>query len=201
MINKRALLLVLITLANILGTGAVSNPAPVTIAYVTGGALEDERQFFVRAFKDAYKDIPLDVLKVDNLEAFLLTSFDDAVMHFNKMDKKVHCAVARSEGMPVGIIMFEPTGSDGAVYIELLAVDPSVQKRGIGQQLIAVIQTTLPSTNKIILATRRVNSVACNFYKKIGFKQCEQLPHGLDLECYIGFEKEMGRREQVTQES
>jgi len=165
--------------------------APITVEFVTGGALEEEKAVFTRSFKDAYKDIPLDVLKVESLDAFLQAAFEDEPLDLNNPNKKVVCAVAKSEETLVGVIFFEPTERENEVYIRQMAVDPSMQRKGVGQLLMATIQTTLPTTTRLIVATRKVNKPACNFYQKIGFKQCEQVPHGLNPERYVGFEKDI----------
>lgn len=164
--------------------------AEVTIEFVKGGDLSEAQVVFNRAFKDAYKDVSLDVLKVESLDAFLQAAFEDEPLDLNNPSKKVVCAIAKEAGRTIGFITFEPTENSDEVYVRQLAVDPVVQKKGVGHKLMAAIDETFPKTKRIVLATRKVNTPACNFYKKQGFQECKQVPHGLNPERYVGFEKQ-----------
>lgn len=133
MINNKlnkTILPMLVALANI-STLFASVPArntTIKIEYVKNNNLKEEKELFIRSFKDAYKDIPLDILATNNLD-FLEESFDKALMNLNNPNKKVFCAIAKNEGIVVGMIMFELTENDNEVCIGQLAVDPSAQKK------------------------------------------------------------------------
>ena len=178
-------LIALLTIA----TNTLSALAEIKIEYVKSGNLEEAQVVFNRAFKEAYKDIPLDVLKVESLDSFLKAAFEDEPIDLNNPDKHVICAIAKNGEKIVGLITFEPTENPNEVYIRQLAVDPEMQKKGIGQQLMNTVKTSLPTTKKILLATRKVNTPACKFYKKLGFHECVQVPHGLNPARNIGFDK------------
>ena len=165
----------------------------VTIEYVTSGALEEEKKVFIRAFQAAYEGIPLAVLNVESIEAFLEAAFEDEPLDLNNPNKNVSCAVAKKGEAIVGVIFFEPGLQENEVYIRQLAVEPAEQKQGIGQQLMMSIQTALPKTERLVVATRAVNVPARNFYKKIGFTECKEVPHGLNPERYVGYEKDLAQ--------
>jgi len=162
----------------------------ITIAHLSkDDDLKEVEQLFIRTFKDAYKDIPLDVLKIENLDAFLKAAFEDEPEELKKPN--VFCTIAKNANSIVGVISFEPTEQQNEVYIRQLAIDPAIQKQGIGSTLVASITKQLPATTRIIVATRRVNKPAWKFYEKLGFQVCEQVPHELNPERYVGFEKEL----------
>lgn len=57
------------------------------------------------------------------------------------------------------------------VYIQLLCVKPEYQGQGIGKNLLCSIFQIENKISKLSLVTRRVNSSAVAFYKKLGFEE------------------------------
>jgi len=199
--SHKITLLILFAMAHIPFPSCANSPSQtmaVTLEYVKGGDLQEEKNVWVRAAKDAYKDIPLDVLfgtinaeRFKTLDGVLEVGFEDHPIDLNNPDKNVFCVVAKNEEVVVGVILFEPTEQKNEVYIRELAVDPAMQRKGIGRQLMGAVQTTLPTTKKIVLTTNKANMSASNFYQKIGFVRCAQIHHGFNPERWIGFEKEI----------
>ena len=70
----KIIMLALLTVANTPFTSFSNsqlNNTSITIEYIKGGTLEEEKKVFIKSFKHAYKNIPLDVLKVESLDSFL----------------------------------------------------------------------------------------------------------------------------------
>ena len=163
----------------------------VVLEWVTKGNLQAEEAVFAKSFAHAYKDIPLEVLKVTDMNVFLKAAFEDEYLDLNNPSKQMYCVDAKKDGEVIGFITFENTQQPNEVYIRQLAVDPSLWGQGVGTTLMSAIFEKLPDTKRIVLVTRKVNTVAQNFYKKLGFKVSEYIHEGLSPERYMGFELDL----------
>jgi ribosomal protein S18 acetylase RimI-like enzyme len=69
-------------------------------------------------------------------------------------------------------------------WVNFLAVDPQLQKRGLGRALMKEVQHRLQSLgcSKINLQVRRENVAAIAFYERIGFSEDAVLSFGKRLE-------------------
>jgi len=162
----------------------------VTIEWQTQGDLKEAQEVFVKAFAHAYKDIPLEVLKVDNLLAFLHAAFEDEARDMKEMPG-FHCAVAKVGQQTAGYIAVEPGENEGETYIRQCAVDPELWRHKIGTQLVDAIAKKLPETKKLLVIFRKVNTGGSRFYHSIGFKDSPYMHHKYSPERYVGCEKEL----------
>lgn len=166
---------------------------------------EKIREGFIDSFGDAYKDVSLETLKVENKETFLYNAFQEefddfgqegvyqiavedisgnlvAYFSFNNIDQRIknnHQAREEFKDFP-----------EKSAYIRQLYVAPSFQKRGIGSLLVnKVIYDFFPSLEHIYVATRRINEPARKLYESCVFKESDKNLHGLPQERYMSFER------------
>jgi [ribosomal protein S18]-alanine N-acetyltransferase len=74
------------------------------------------------------------------------------------------------DGRLAGLVVAEPRPSEDAGWIATIGVDPSYQRRGIGQALLAAAEASLPQKT-IKLTVRRSNAGAIALYQKFGYRQ------------------------------
>lgn len=76
---------------------------------------------------------------------------------------------ATCDGRLVGTVMAGDEGRRG--WINLLAVDPNLRRKGIGRRLMHEAETRLRATGcpKINLQVRETNPEAIAFYKRLGY--------------------------------
>lgn len=140
---------------------------------------------FVKSFAQAYK------ISSENFDGFSKRAkevFNKEFLSFNESTKKINWINAKKYDVVVGFIVFENTEKPHEVYIRQMAVDPALWGNGIGTMLIGTIFETLPDTNKIVLVTRKTNTIAQSFYTKLGFKFSDYIHEGLSSDIYLGFE-------------
>jgi ribosomal protein S18 acetylase RimI-like enzyme len=71
-------------------------------------------------------------------------------------------------GKIVGFIGFKK--KNNLFKIDLIAVDEFHQQKGIGNNLLSAVETSVASShNEIVVQTQLNNKKACNFYEKYGF--------------------------------
>lgn len=160
------------------------NPT-IILEWLKQGDLKEEEAVFAKSFAVAYNILPEDT------DRFLISAqeaFKQEVLDFNNPSKKIYCVNAKKDGTVVGFMTFENTQKQHEVYIRQMAVDPSMWGKGIGTTLMSSIFDKLPDTQRIVLVTRKVNTGAQAFYKKLGFKASEYTHEGLSPERYMGFE-------------
>jgi ribosomal protein S18 acetylase RimI-like enzyme len=149
--------------------------------------LSAEEAVFVQAFANAYKDVPLSVLKVADLQAFLREAFDDERQALRGQTEEVYFFSALIDNQVVGMITFSPYGED-VLYGRQLAVAPAFQDRGIARCLAACCLCMFPQTKKIVLAIRRINQHARALYEQAGCTETADVPYGYNPERYVGYE-------------
>ena len=90
--------------------------------------------------------------------------------------------VAELEGVLVGTVMVGYDGHRGWVYY--FGVDPAYQRRGIGRALMQEAERLLRAAGcpKINLQVRGTNTVAIEFYRRIGFAMDDVVSLGKRLE-------------------
>jgi len=94
------------------------------------------------------------------------------------------CVTARNPetGSLLGYVTFfiQPNFAYGTVKVTGIAVDPSVQGRGLAKLLLSSLFAVLPETERIFLCTRVTNTTALKAYAACGFTKDEnptQEPH------------------------
>ncbi len=77
---------------------------------------------------------------------------------------------AMVDGQLAGLVVGEPRPTEGMGWVATIGVDPHYQRRGVGQALLAAVETALPQAI-IKLTVRRSNAPAIALYHKFGYKQ------------------------------
>jgi ribosomal protein S18 acetylase RimI-like enzyme len=90
--------------------------------------------------------------------------------------------VAVAENVVVGTVMAGYDGHRG--WVNYLAVEPSLRRRGIGRTLMAAAESALTTLGcpKINLQVRAGNTAAIAFYERLGFGSDEVITLGKRLE-------------------
>jgi ribosomal protein S18 acetylase RimI-like enzyme len=157
--------------------------------------LEKARTAFLKAFSNIYKDIPLEVLRIKNMNDFLNEAFNDEIADMHNSKQKVYYVLAKVDNKVIGFASFNETEKKGEVYIRQLAVDPEFARKGTGSKLVFSIKEQVPHMNRFVLVTRKVNQCAQQFYKKIGFKVSDYIHEGLSPERYMGLELDLDSKQ------
>ncbi len=160
----------------------------VIFTRVFSGSLKEEEDFLVRAFLYAYRGIPADVLKTDNVEKRFRLFFVEESIDLNNPDKEIYVIRAEYNNELIGYVSFEHYGAPDTVYIRELGVDPSVMQCGLGRKLVFICKEYIPCVRRIILATTVYNKNAREFYKHVGFTESADVPHDLDPSMFVGLE-------------
>lgn len=155
--------------------------------WVEKGELANEREVFLCAFTQLYKGIPLTVLGVKDLNAFLQEAFDDEVKALNDPHEGVFLVEAHTKDTVVGFLTCNKETSD-TIYVRQMAVSPSFWRKGVGRALIQRMKERFSNVKKIVLVTRRINDLSCKFYEGLGFTQASYVHQGLDPKKYVGYE-------------
>lgn len=148
----------------------------VRIAVVKGPAgvaAEEGKQILVASFMTAYEDVPLVDLNPEfkstgDVRRFYQNYFESEFAHF-KNGSLIWVQAFIGEKL-VGWATFS-LEENNSVYMNLLAVDPAYQKRGIGKHLVFSIcsEELFPSTERINVLLRSVNLQGRKFYERLGF--------------------------------
>ncbi len=132
------------------------------------------KEILVASFMTAYEDVPLMDLNPDfkstgDVRRFYQNYFESEFAHFQK-GSLIWVQAFMGEKL-VGWATFELEENNQA-YMNLLAVDPSYQKRGIGKELVFSIcsEELFPNTEAINVLLRKVNLTGRYFYESIGFE-------------------------------
>ncbi|BDC34195.1 hypothetical protein Noda2021_01530 [Candidatus Dependentiae bacterium Noda2021] len=165
---------------------ACSGQGAVTIHRVSAGTLEHEEALFVRAFCHGYADIPVSILKIDDVPARARSVFNVEHNDLNDSQKNIFFLTAYVDDSLAGLITFQEYGADTICYIRALAVDPVHMRQGIGKLLVFSVAKYLPNVKEIVLATRACNTGARMFYDRLGFHEYDEVPFNWDPALFIG---------------
>jgi ribosomal protein S18 acetylase RimI-like enzyme len=132
--------------------------------------LHQIKEIFLQSFTAAYKDIPLEVLGINNLDDFLHEAFVDEEEAIKRCDQRDHFViVAYNNGTLAGFASFNAE-ENHSYYIRQLSVSPVFQGAGIGQYLVMSCKKHDEQVAVLRLLARRVNNVARKFYtEKLNF--------------------------------
>lgn len=149
------------------------------------------KRIFYKAFLKAYQGhsatemgLPFGVTK----KAFLDNLFEAEMQAIRA--GKIHCVVAKINEKPIAAATYKLNSATGNLYLSVFGVLPTIQSKGMGQQIIALLEKRFNSLNGIDLYTRRFNATASNFYKKNHFKEVspQSLHIDVDETKFTGFE-------------
>ncbi len=139
--------------------------------------VEQGKDVLVRAFMTGYEDVPLvelnpDFKSIGDVRRFYERYFDSELEHY-KLGELIWIQAFEGDRL-VGWATFEmETDQKDAIYMNLLAVDPNAQRRGVGKHLTFSLLSPefYPHLREIRLLVRRVNQQGRKFYEKIGFSE------------------------------
>lgn len=159
----------------------------------------EEKLVFIRSFSKQYENISLEVLQIKNLEQFLTQAFEGEAkalknckngftfIHVKDKEKIVALTTVEQdcEIDKTGALIQKPSG-----YISSLAVDPSYEGKGIGTKLVQTALSLIHNLQCMKVNTRKINTKAIAFYKKLGFKETTErnVHEGLNKDLYEDLE-------------
>jgi ribosomal protein S18 acetylase RimI-like enzyme len=107
---------------------------------------------------------------------------------FSKKPPEAFLVTAKKGSEIVGFVIFEMRKFQ-EVYVTPLVIHPSMQKTGLGKELIFAILKKMPNLKRMSLITMRSNTNAVCFYNHIGFKEFEDNDdHGYKPGELVSFE-------------
>lgn len=148
--------------------------------------LKECEAIFIKAFSKAYENFTPQQLGVENIPLFLKEAFADVYDDFKSGQQKL--VVAKLDGKIVGVSGFKPTEHPHQIYISQLAVEPNLWRHSIGRNLVFSALELYPDTQSLVVIPRRINTVAQNFYKKLGFHESAYMHPGYNPAKYVGYE-------------
>src|SRR3990167_4102225 len=158
----------------------------ITLAPSTG-TLAAERAIFITHFSTAYKNIPLEALKVQDLTEFLNIFFQREENDFvNHRPDTFYVSAKDGQGRVVGCAAFDRLPDH--IYIRFSAVDPSLWQSGLEEALVFSVLNKYPDCRCLKLVIRKVNQHGASACRKLGFKQSDYVHAGLSPELYVGYE-------------
>jgi ribosomal protein S18 acetylase RimI-like enzyme len=135
---------------------------------------EEGKRILAQSFMTAYEDIPLTELNpsfksTGDVRRFYQNYFESEFAHFQS-GSLIWVQAFIGEKL-IGWATFTLEEDDQA-YMNLLAVDPLYQNRGIGKHLVFSIcsEELFPNTKAINVLLRKVNLQGRLFYEHIGFQ-------------------------------
>jgi ribosomal protein S18 acetylase RimI-like enzyme len=174
----------------------------ITCEQKVGGDLKREEEIFIRSFSQAYNNLPPEALGTKNGIDFLKDMFESERKALNEKKEEIYFFTVKINNTPIGLTSFNRTNNPNEIYLRHLAIDPIYQKQGIEKILVFLCLKEFPSTQKIIVATRKLNGAVQNFYTKLGFKCCKELPKNIphipNPELYVAFEYTVPVRQTVN---
>ncbi|MES2344894.1 MAG: GNAT family N-acetyltransferase [Chlamydiota bacterium] len=132
------------------------------------------KEILVRSFMAGYEDVPLSDLNptfrsIGDVRRFYEAYFDSEFENF-KQGNMIWIQAFEKEKL-LGWATFELEDDGNAAYMNLLAVGPSFQGKGIGKHLtFSILSADLfPDIQEVRLLLRNINESGRKFYEKIGF--------------------------------
>lgn len=143
------------------------------ISYEWEGTYEMQilHNIFLNSFLQNYQNLGLTQkdLATDDIARVLNEYWDVELASLE--NNPVRWIVAKAHDEIIGYASFNMEKSPEEVYVQLLCVKPEYQGQGIGKNLLYSIFQIENRISKLSLVTRRVNSSAVAFYKKLGFEE------------------------------
>lgn len=146
---------------------------PKTISYEWEGTYDMQilHDVFLNSFLQNYQNLGLTQkdLATEDIAKVLNEYWDVELASLE--NNHVRWIVAKAQDEIIGYASFNMEKSPEEVYVQLLCVKPEYQGQGIGKNLLYFIFQIENKISKLSLVTRRVNSSAIAFYKKLGFEE------------------------------
>jgi ribosomal protein S18 acetylase RimI-like enzyme len=173
----------------------VKGGLPVILS-VCEGDLTKEKAVIKASFTAAYQGTEIARIvqeKHGNLARFLDVAFEaEEIDFFSKKSDTFFVSAKKDDGEVIGFVAFDKNsdieGESFYVYVRQLAVHSKYQHNNLGLFLIFSFLNIWPDCRFVKLLTRRLNSIAVGFYKRLGFRECEYVREGYDPGVYVGLE-------------
>lgn len=157
--------------------------------------MEILHNLFLNSFLENYQRLGLtnEDLATDDI-AQVLNDYWDVELQ-SLANKPIRWIVAKIDDEIVGYASFNTEESPDEIYLELLCVKPTYQGQGIGKSLLYSIFQIEDNVKKLSLVTRRVNTSAIGFYKKLGFEESSEVDKkaNIDKALCVQLEKSFNR--------
>lgn len=152
---------------------------------------------FLLSFSKAYESFSKETLKLtfNSKEEWLEATFKEEEQDFKAQKKPIWLlqAIDQENKTVIGVATVEPDQANPqtTLYIRQMAVHPSHQKKGIGREIVDVIEKRFSAQGfkDIVLLAREVNQPAIDFYTKVGFQSHGYKHPDYEGKPYIGFKK------------
>lgn len=138
-------------------------------------------RIFYKSFMKAYIGHDASEMGLSDVtkSAFLKKTFDDEIQAI--CDGQIHCVVAKLNEKPVAAATYKINHATGNLYLSVFGVLPGIQSKGIGQQIIAILEKKFNGLNGIDLYTRKFNKSASTFYTKHKFQEIAPKSVSIDV--------------------
>ena len=144
--------------------------------------LAELQSVYWSAFKIVYKEyITEEFLK--NLNDILNAELESFKAH----EEEMFLCIAQRDRAIVGFVLFEKINKT-TVSLELVAVEPTCWRQGIGKQLVFSILDKDDNIKTIKVVSYKINKNSPKFYKKLGFVETEYMHTGYSPEEFQGYE-------------
>ena len=146
------------------------SPVPYSLHW-EGAEIENVHSLFLTSFLANYQNLGLtsEDLGTEDINHVLEMYWIEEKESLKR--DQIRSLVVKSHDEIVGYISFDVRQAPEEVVIRLLCVKPSMQGRGIGRSLVQSVDQIVPRVRKVTLITRRSNTSAIQFYKKLGFQE------------------------------
>lgn len=155
---------------------------------------DEEQKLFVFTLVDNYKEIEPHRMKDDfqnhedvreYIKAYYVKQWD----YFINAEHPIKLIHVIKEEKLIGVAIIEQWNDEvETLHLREMAIFPDEQRHGYGTALVEALKN-LPEwpVNRIIADTRKFNNKGRQFYKKVGFNECD--PHDFEL---IGTKTHLG---------
>jgi len=161
---------------------------PITIQWITPSELtklkktNEFNNVYWSAFKAVYKDYITEEF-LNNLNEILNAELES----FKENKEKMFLCIAQRDKVIVGFVLFEKIDKT-TVSLELIAVDPTCWRQGVGKRLVFSILDKDSNVKNIKLVSYKINKNSPKFYKGLGFKETDYMHSGYNPEEFQGYE-------------
>ena len=148
----------------------------------------------VDSFLEAYRDIPIEDLKISvqypNKKTWLVATFMEELDNFLTQKTPVHWMIATREGQIVGAVFFEHF-TQNRIHARQMAQFTTEARRKIGKRLAEDLRKYVakeyPESTTAIANVRLLNMVGIAFIQSLGFTRAEDPFDGYPKVSYDGW--------------
>jgi len=138
-----------------------------------------------RAFQTIYKEYLSDGFLQE-----LSNNFTSAMDDFKQFKETTFLHIAQQKDRIVGFALFQKI-NDNDVSLDLICIDPTCWRQGVGKQLIFPVKEQCPDVSTIKVVTYKINTQSPKFYEALGFKKTDWVDSHYKQEDIQGFEYQL----------